>query len=93
MVCPRPVDEDDAAVAQACQVLFAGLHRPSVARFSLVERNPPVKPPPAHFPAGNAAIMSSSMRAPGVESWFTQIVVLAGVQLPKYSLRTATMPS
>ena len=33
-----------------------------------------------------AAIISSSIRAPGVDNWFMQMVVLAGVQDPKYSL-------
>ena len=42
---------------------------------------------------GNTAIMSSSTRAPGVESWLTHTVVLAGVQSPKYSASTVTMPS
>jgi hypothetical protein len=42
---------------------------------------------------GNTAIMSSSTRAPGVDSWLTQIVVLAGFQSPKYSFSTATIPS
>src|SRR5690348_3467570 len=46
-----------------------------------------------HLPGENAAITSSSMRAPGVESWLTQTVVLAGVQLPRYSFSTATIPS
>ena len=32
-------------------------------------------------------------RAPGVESWLTQTVVLAGVQSPKYSARTAVIAS
>ena len=37
--------------------------------------------------------MSSSTRAPGVDSWLTHTVVLAGDHAPKYSAITATMPS
>ena len=38
-----------------------------------------------YFPAdfGSATIMSSSMRAPGDESWLMHTVVLAGSQSPK----------
>src|SRR5262245_4327609 len=42
---------------------------------------------------GYTATISSSTLAPGVESWLTHTVVLAGDQAPKYSAITATMPS
>src|SRR5450759_1245680 len=42
---------------------------------------------------GSATIMSSSMRAPGDESWLMHTVVLAGRQSPKYLAMVACMAS
>jgi hypothetical protein len=41
---------------------------------------------------GKAAIISSSIRAPSVDNWFMQMVVLAGVQDPKAPTRLAAGP-
>jgi hypothetical protein len=81
------------------------VHRNELRRLEKIRNFRPRRPqtggkawPPGaaldpYFPGGKAAIMSSSMRAPGVDNWLMQIVVLAGVHDPKYSLSTATIPS